>query len=105
MGFIVGDGTVKPDPRKVTAIREFPIPTTKKQLRSFLGLINFYSKFVPNLSTHLAPLTDLLSKFCPDKLVWNSQYTDHFNKAINLISNDAELFIPQPNCKFIIQTV
>ena len=47
-------------PSKVTAILQAPEPQNVQQLRSFLGLLNYYSKFVPNLSTILHPLNNLL---------------------------------------------
>ena len=47
-------------PTKVEAIERAPIPQNRKELRSFLGLVHYYGKFVPILSTLLNPLNDLL---------------------------------------------
>ncbi|XP_065052942.1 uncharacterized protein LOC135682132 [Rhopilema esculentum] len=60
---ISADG-ISPLPAKVKAIQEFPIPTSLRKLREFLGLINFYRRFVPHCATILPPLTDLLSPKC-----------------------------------------
>ncbi|KAL6457444.1 hypothetical protein MHYP_G00344070 [Metynnis hypsauchen] len=49
-------------PEKVRAIVEAPAPTDVSQLCSFLGLINYYSRFIPNLSSILSPLNALLCK-------------------------------------------
>ncbi|XP_047741136.1 uncharacterized protein LOC125179399 [Hyalella azteca] len=62
LGFIVGSGEIKPDPAKVEAVRQFPKPGRKKELRSFLGLLNFYRRFLPHLSHHIAGLTKMLCK-------------------------------------------
>ena len=47
-------------PRKISAIQDFPTPTSIKQLQCFIGMINFYRQFIPNCSTILQPLTNLL---------------------------------------------
>ena len=57
--------SIQPTQDKVRAIRDAPAPTNIHQLKSFLGLINFYAKFLPNLSTVLAPLYVLLQKHHP----------------------------------------
>lgn len=62
LGFIIGDGQIKTDPGKVIAIKQFPIPSTVKQLRRFLGLCGWYRRFVDGYATLSMPLTDLLRK-------------------------------------------
>ena len=104
LGVIVGEGEVSPDPEKVEAIKNFRKPATKKEMRSFLGLLSFYRKFVPNLSKYIAPLTDLLRKKCLDKIVWDEKLSKCFYDATNLISEDISLVIPRVNCPFIIET-
>ena len=71
-------GEVRPDPKKIEAIRSFTKPSTKKSMRSFLGLLNFYRKFVPNLAKHVASLTDLLKKSMPDKICWTVELNELF---------------------------
>ena len=58
---ISADG-LQPTKEKVRVISEAPAPLNVTQLRSFLGVVNYYSKFLPNLSTMLAPLYMLLQK-------------------------------------------
>jgi len=55
---------------KIEAVRKAPSPRNVSQLRSFLGLINYYNRFLPNLSTQLAPLHCLLRK--GQKWCWSS---------------------------------
>ncbi len=66
LGHRISKEGVRPAEEKVRAIREAPVPTTVTQLKAFLGLINFYGKFLPNLATTLAPLHILLQK----KALW-----------------------------------
>lgn len=57
---ISADGT-KPLETKVDAIKSFPIPKTVKELRRFLGMINFYRRFIPNAAQDQGPLNSLLA--------------------------------------------
>ena len=60
LGHHVDKHGIKPLDEKVQIIRDFPRPTSMKQLRRFLGLVNFYRRFVPNTAAILTPLTDAL---------------------------------------------
>ena len=60
LGFIIEQSTIKTDPAKIEAIKTWPEPTTVREVRSFLGLANFYRKFIHNHSKLAKPLTDLL---------------------------------------------
>lgn len=60
LGFVIDKTETTPLPDKVKAINDFPQPTTLRQLRRYLGLVNYYRDFVPKCSQILAPLTDLL---------------------------------------------
>ena len=51
LGHILGEGVISPNPDKLFNIQQAPRPQTKKKVRSFLGLVGFYSKFIPNYST------------------------------------------------------
>lgn len=57
---ITAQGT-KPLPSKVEAIKTFPPPKTVKELRRFLGMLNFYRRFIPGAANHQAPLNALLT--------------------------------------------
>ena len=58
---IVGQ-TVRPQEDKIQAIRDAPRPSTKRQIKSFLGLTGFYRRFIPNFSSIASLLTDLTKK-------------------------------------------
>ncbi|KAL0879410.1 hypothetical protein ABMA27_003165 [Loxostege sticticalis] len=62
LGFIIDRNGVRVDPDKVKAITNMPHPNNVTELKSFIGMVNFYGKFIQNLSMHLAPLYDLLKK-------------------------------------------
>nr|VZH91271.1 unnamed protein product [Spirometra erinaceieuropaei] len=61
LGHLVNSHGIRPLPSKVAAIRDFPPPTSKRQLQRFLGMVNFYRRFLPNCADTILPLTSLLS--------------------------------------------
>lgn len=60
LGHIIDGDGLHPCPKKLLAIKEAPAPKSVTELRAFLGLLNYYSRFLPNLSSKLAPLHALL---------------------------------------------
>ena len=65
LGHIIGEGRIKPSPEKVESIQQCKRPTTKRQIRSFLGLVRYYRRFLPNFSAISARLSDLTRKGQP----------------------------------------
>ena len=61
LGHFVGGGEVSPLHSKVDAIDKFPIPSSRKEVQRFIGMIGYYRRFCPNFSQVAAPLTDLMS--------------------------------------------
>jgi hypothetical protein len=80
LGHIAGRGVIKPIQDKVASIKHFPIHKTKKNVRSFLGLIVFYRKFIPNFADIAVPLTDLTKKNVPNKVQWLDIHQESFDK-------------------------
>ena len=65
LGHVVGNGKIKPGLDKTQAIREFPVPMSKTNVRSFLGLTGFYRRFVKNYAFFAKPLTHLTKDNVP----------------------------------------
>lgn len=61
LGHLVDCNGIRPLPEKVEAIHIFPKPNTQRKLREYLGLVNFYRRFLPDCAKLLLPLTNLLS--------------------------------------------
>lgn len=70
---------------KIRAIKEAPVPQTVKQLQSFLGLVNYYHKFLPNSSSVLKPLYNLLRSEA--KYVWSTECDNAFIKIKKMLSS------------------
>ncbi|KAJ9523973.1 hypothetical protein QJQ45_022376 [Haematococcus lacustris] len=62
LGHIVGSKGIAVDPAKVRVVKEWPTPRNLKDLQAFLGLANYFRRFIPNFSSLAAPLTNLTSK-------------------------------------------
>ena len=59
LGVIISFNSVKMDLVKITGVAEWPAPTSKKEVQSFLGFTNFYRRFICDFSNHARPLFDL----------------------------------------------
>ncbi|CAH8602890.1 unnamed protein product [Schistosoma mattheei] len=60
LGHMINSHGIMPVPTEVAAIRNYPLPDSQRKLRRFLGLINYYRRFIPNCAAILQPLTDAL---------------------------------------------
>lgn len=80
LGFLIDEAGLRPTPYKVKAVNEAPIPTNGKELKAFLGLLNFYERFLPDPAEHVKPLYELCNKTewnwtneCMKAFVWLKQ--------------------------------
>ena len=89
LGHRVTQHGVQPTEDKVRAINRAPTPTNVAQLRSFLGLMNYYSRFLSNLSSTLAPLYLLLQKL--SSWFWGTEQQKAFESAKAQLSSDTLL--------------
>ena len=78
-----------PDPKKVDAVHQMPSPETPSQQQQFLGMVTYLSPFIPSLSTHTAPLWELLKK--DSELKWNTSCQEAFNRIMKLVCKDTTL--------------
>ena len=104
LGHILGNGTIQPNPEKVISILNCKRPVTKKQVRSFIGLIGYYRRFIPNFSSISAPLTDLTKNGMPTKVRWEEAQEIAFQSLIALLSKSPILCLPEFSREFIVRT-
>ena len=104
LGHIVGGGRVYPEVDKLQAVESFPVPTTKKQVRSFLGLTGYYRRFMPDYASIAVPLTDLMKKSAPNQVRWNTVCNDGFINLKKLLCFKPVLWSPDFWKDFVLQT-
>ena len=89
LGHIIDKDGLHPTEEKVRAIKEAPKPRNVSELRSFFGIINYYGRFLPNLSSKLAPLYKLLQKDA--KWTWGRKQNEAFRAAKSALQDDSLL--------------
>ncbi|KRY52595.1 Transposon Tf2-9 polyprotein [Trichinella britovi] len=89
LGFDIDASGIHPSKQKVAAIHNTPQPRNKKELQTFLGLLNFYHSFLRNKATVAEPLHRLLDK--ETKWKWTKTHKKAFNKTKQLLSSDCVL--------------
>lgn len=102
LGFVVGKGEIRTDANKVAAIKDFPLPRTVKQVRSFIGMANWYRRFIRDFSSISAPLTDCLKGKKGHKLVLGVEAKEAFEKLKTCLCEAPVLTNPDFSKEFII---
>ncbi|KAL5006374.1 hypothetical protein ScPMuIL_015180 [Solemya velum] len=104
LAHVVGNMMVKPTLDKLAIVQNFPQPLTKKQVKSFLGFVGFYRKFVQNFATLAIPLTDLTKKSMPNKVIWNETLQQAFESLKLVMLKGPVLRSPDFEKQFILRT-
>ncbi|XP_048485025.1 uncharacterized protein K02A2.6-like [Plutella xylostella] len=100
LGYKIDKFGLHTDAKKIEAIVAAPPPTNVTQLKSFMGLVNFYSKFCVNMSDILKPMYDLLKK--NSKWKWTSDCDTAFNKIKKVLSSSPVLAHYDPSLELIL---
>ena len=104
LGHVVGNGVVKLEVGKLEAVQKFPRPTSKRQVRGFLGLTGYYRKFIPNYAALALPLTDLTRKNAPSQVQWSEVCETAFQQLKGLLCQSPILWAPDFTREFVLQT-
>ena len=100
LGHSISAEGLKPSKEKIRAISQTPAPTNLAQLRSFLGMVNYYGKFLEGLSSTLAPLYALLQK--NQKWKWGQEQKDAFAKVTQELVSPKLLIHYEPQRKLLL---
>ena len=104
LGHCISQQGVSPDPTKLTAVAEIPLPSNIKEVRTFLGLTGYYRRFIANYATVAQPLTKLTSKEYCNNFVWTDECTAAFDKLKQLLCSAPILCYPDFDREFMLQT-
>ena len=100
LGHVIDENGLHPVEGKVKAIREAPEPSSVTELKSYLGLLTYYGKFLPNMSSTLAPLYALLRKDEP--WVWRDEHQKAFDLSKSALTSSSFLTHFDPSLPLIL---
>lgn len=102
LGHVISEHGVATDPTKLEAVSSWPVPTSAKDLRSFLGFSGFYRRFIRNYAVIAKPLTVLLKK--NSLFVWTSEHDTAFQSLKTSLCSAPILALPDFSKQFCIET-
>ena len=102
LGFWLTRDGIQPQPKKVEAIQRLQPPKTKRQLRHFLGMVNYYRDMWRRRSHVLAPLTAMCSE--KSKFIWGPEQQKAFDEAKIIVSRETMLSFPDFTKEFHVYT-
>lgn len=102
LGHTLTDEGIKPNNDKIEAVKKFPLPKTQKEIKSFLGLVGYYRKFIQDFAKLTKPMTSCLKKNA--KVIHNKEFLECFDKCKQLLVNAPILQYPDFEKPFILTT-
>ena len=102
LGHVVSDQGVSTDPKKVEAVRSWPVPQSPKDVRSFLGLCSYYRRFVRSFSEIAKPLQRLTEK--GQRFQWTPECQEAFHQLKTALTTAPVLAYPTSDDQFVLDT-
>jgi hypothetical protein len=102
LGLIVSHQTVKVDPTKIKGVTDWPVPKSKKELRGFLGFLNFYRCFVKDFAKIARPMNELTSEKWD--FVWTDKCQNTFEQLKATLTSAPALVMPDDENPFRVET-
>ena len=102
LGHVISKEGVRPDNKKLVAVREFPRPRNIKNVRQFLGLAGYYRRFIKGFSDIAKPLTSLTKKDVP--FHWGEKQQEAFENLREKLCEEPVLQYPDFTRPFIVTT-
>ena len=100
LGHVVGENGVRPDPKKIEVVRNWPVPETLQELRSFLGFASYYRKYVKNFAEIAAPLHALMTPKVT--FHWTRECQHAFETLIKALTTAPILTLPREGLPMIV---
>lgn len=105
LGYVVGGNSLRTDPDKISAMINYPRPTTTTEVKRFIGLCSWYRRFIKDFSTLVSPINDLLKgkKKKRESISWSSEAESSFIKIKEALVSSPVLSQPDFSQPFTIQ--
>ena len=104
VGNLVGEGVRRPLESKIEIIKNMPEPTTKKGVRSFIGMVNFFRGFIKNFSQVMFPITELTKNNRSNRVKFNDEERNAFEQIKKLLCDCTNLYAPNYEKEFILRS-
>ena len=104
LGHLVGGGEMAVPHHRASAMQDYKLPKTKKQLRAFLGSCSYYRKFVQGFAQLSSILSPDTSKLAPNVIVWDGRKLEAFNSLKVCLVDVCVLTVPSSEDSFILNT-
>jgi hypothetical protein len=101
LSVIISHNKVEMDTVKIAGVVDWPTPSNKKEVQSFVGFVNFYRRFIPGFSHHARALFDLTMKDV--RFNWGLPQEDSFMKLKELVTSSPVLVLPNNNLPFRLE--
>lgn len=101
LGYVIGNGVIKTDPDKISAIRDLLPPKSVREVRQFLGLASWYRRFIDGFSALTAPISDLTKK--TTRFAWTKEADEAFETLKTRLTSAPVLITPDFDKPFVIQ--
>ena len=95
LGHTISTNGIQPAEEKVLPILKYPEPSTIKEMQKFIGMLNFYNRFLPNIASTIKPLYESLKG--EKQIKWTTEVTSSFKAAKDILSKITLLYHPQMN--------
>ena len=102
LGHYVGRNGLRVMEDKIEAVRDWPVPTTMRELRAFLGLAGYYRRFVRGFSEIALPLTELTRNATHQRLQWGARQQVAFIALKHALRSTPVLALPDPTLPFVV---
>lgn len=100
LGHLISRDGIRPPPDRVKAVQDYPIPKSAKELQRFLGLLNWFRKFIPNFSAIAKPLHELLHKDVTFR--WMPKHTQSVETLKHKLLQSSVLAFPRFDLPFVL---
>ena len=104
MGHIINTHGIQPDQAKIEDIEKLKRPTTKTETRTFLGMLNYFRKYMPSMSRRMAPLYNLTKQDQPEVVQWTKECEKAWLGGKNLLTTAPILIYSDYERSFEIHT-
>ena len=102
LGHVVSEHGISTDPKKVEDVKNWPVPSSVKEVRTFLGFASYYRKYVKGFAEIASPLHELCKKNVT--FAWSQMCDLSFLKLKELLTSSPILAMPVDGCKYILDT-